>query len=501
MPMLRHAESVRVGVIVGVVATACVLVVIAHTGWDARLALQSAQEAGGAVALAEKRERAAEAREQRMLREVWGVAPRQSGHARHIAPEESIAQGARAAVLPQRPGEFEQELQAAWGMSPHHQPPRHIAPEESIVRAPGYVRAEWPKEKAKPSKGPKLGAERKGDAAKHAARAKNELFFWKRKGALPVHPVKAAKAVAKKGRMRPWPLEAPPLESRAQEEDGIARTLDRLKAQDDVRIDSTLEQLKKKAKALGMSFDGERQRQLVEGGQPDEASKIMTMRQQHRVTRRGPVYGLSSTPTQQLDDLPTPDLEYGSTTPDIPFPPNVGGAQGKAAMQTLAAAVAGDDKFEAAGINVNSDSGSQPGMVLPDVEDADVDPLMVYPTIQFATTPATGTLYAPAWSPDYLEPARHAPTDSEAWSWIARAKKQEQVYEREEAAKLEGTEATAASPAAASAPGRESPPSAPAGEHASKAAQEQELAQVARVLCQCLCLCVCACHTWMCAYS
>ena len=495
MPRLKHPAWVRAGVLVGVVATACVLVVIAHTGWDARLALQSAQQAGGAGARAEKQERAAEAREQRILREVWGVAPRQSEHARHIAPEESIAQGARTAVLPQRPGEFEQELQAAWGMSPHHQPPRHIAPEESIVRAPGYVRAEWPKEKAELSKGPKLavGAERKGDAAKHAPHAKNELFFWKRKGALPVHPVKAATAVPKKGRTRPWPLEAPPLESRAQEEDGIARTLDRLKAQDDVRIDSTLEQLKKKAKALGMSFDGERQRQLVEGGPPDEASNIMTMRQQHRVTRRGPVYGLSSTtPTQQLDDLPTPDLEYGSTTPDIPFPPNVGGAQGKAAMQTLAAAVPGDDKFEAAGINVNSDSGSQPGMVLPDVEDADVDPLMVYPTIQFATTPTTGTLYAPAWSPDYLEPARHAPTDHEAWSWIARAKQQEQVYEREEAAKLEGTEATAASPAAAAAPGV-----ATGGEHASKTAQEQELAQVARVLCLCLCLRVCACHTCM----
>ena len=79
------------------------------------------------------------------------------------------------------------------------------------------------------------------------------------------------------------------------------------------------------------------------------------------------------------------------------------------------------------------------------------------------------------------------------WSWIARAKQQEQVYEREEAAKLEGTEATAASPAAAAAPGV-----ATGGEHASKTAQEQELAQVARVLCLCLCLRVCACHTCMC---
>ena len=68
--------------------------------------------------------------------------------------------------------------------------------------------------------------------------------------------------------------------------------------------------------------------------------------------------------------------------------------------------------------------------------DRDVDATRIYPTIQFAQAPKQTTLYAPAWSPDYLEPARHAPTDHAAWEWIAKAKKDENEYEQEQTAKL-----------------------------------------------------------------
>jgi hypothetical protein len=157
-------------------------------------------------------------------------------------------------------------------------------------------------------------------------------------------------------------------------------------------IDSTLARLKAQAKKLGVSFKG----------------KKLT----------------------QLDDLPIPDLEYGSTTPDIPFPAGTTGAENRASTQTLAQqwrraksdeADPADAKFEDAGIYVNT---ADP--MFPDQSgDRDVDATRIYPTIQFAQAPKQTTLYAPAWSPDYLEPARHAPTDHAAWQWIAKAKKDE----------------------------------------------------------------------------
>jgi len=168
------------------------------------------------------------------------------------------------------------------------------------------------------------------------------------------------------------------------------------------RIDSTLARLKAQAMKLGVSFKG----------------KKLT----------------------QLDDLPIPDLEYGSTTPDIPFPAGTTGAENKADTQTLAQnwyrtkydeADPGDAKFEDAGIKVNTVD-----TMFPDQSgDRDVDATRIYPTIQFAQAPKQTTLYAPAWSPDYLEPARHAPTDHAAWEWMAKAKKDEQEYEQEQTAK------------------------------------------------------------------
>jgi hypothetical protein len=157
-------------------------------------------------------------------------------------------------------------------------------------------------------------------------------------------------------------------------------------------MDTTLTRLKEQAKKLGVSFKGNGKTKL-----------------RHREMKK----------LTQLDDdyvdMPIPDLEYGSYTPDIPFPAGTPGAENRAEMQTLA-------------------ENSGPSDVK--LEDAG----MIYPTVQFASAPKDTTLYAPAWSPDYLEPARHAPTDHEAWEWIAKAKKEEEMYEKEEMAKVkEGT--------------------------------------------------------------
>jgi len=271
------------------------------------------------VSTQEHAERAAESREQAVLRQVWGLKPHGT---RQIAPEESIVQQWH------RPAAY-----------------KHMQP------APAPAQA-------------------KETVAKHAA-------------VVPQHSTAKpmAKPVAKPAaKHTPAQLHKVHFGTKEQE-----------------RIDSTLQRLKSQAKKLGMNFKG----------------KKLT----------------------QLDDLPIPDLEYGSTTPDIPFPAGAG-AGNKAAMQTLVEGGQatwhrtqsekvdpGDARFEDAGINVNSGDASG---------DLDVDASMVYPTIQFDSPPKHTSLYAPAWSPDYLEPARHAPTDHAAWAWIANAKKQEEMYEKEE---------------------------------------------------------------------
>ena len=317
---------------VAAVLAAAALLAVALTrvgGGPAELATWQPASAVGDTARAE---RDAEAREQHVLREVWGLEPHGT---RHIAPEESII--------------------------------RHGRPRRQTARAQAAA--------AQPAAPPAR--------AQQAKQAKQVAS--------------AAPAPSRRAPAAPQPHAA---------------------TQQD-RIDATLKRLKARAKKLGVSFRG----------------KKLT----------------------QLDDLPIPDLEYGSSTPDIPFPSGTGGAENKADTQTLAErwqstwhrsradeADPGDAKFEDAGINVNA---ADP--MFPDQSgDRDVDASMIYPTIQFDAPPKQ-SLYAPAWSPDYLEPARHAPTDHAAWNWIARAKKLEEAFEREEMAKLK--EGTASPPDAAAA--------------------------------------------------
>jgi len=330
MAPLRSPSARRawVAAVVAVLASAALIaVVLGHVGGETELEWSGGVfHAQRAVSGEERTEKAAESREQALLRQVWGLEPHGT---------------------------------------------RHIAPEESIVQ-------QWRKP-ASPHPHPVLSQAKKlPPAAKHAA-GKNAV-----------------------GKPKPAATKPKPT---------VAQRKVHFGTKEQERIDSTLKRLKTQAKKLGMSFKG----------------KKLT----------------------QLDDLPIPDLEYGSLTPDIPFP--TGAGQGnKADTQTLVEsgqatwhrtksdeADPGDAKFEDAGINVNSGD-----TMFPDQSgDRDVDATMIYPTIQFDSPPKHSTLYAPAWSPDYLEPTRHAPTDHAAWAWIANAKKEEEMYEKEERAKLkEGAE-------------------------------------------------------------
>jgi hypothetical protein len=339
---------------------ALVAVVLTRLGaapQPAALALAANWQPSSAVGDTRRAERDAEAREQRLLREVWGLKPHGT---RHIVPEESIVHH------PRRP--------AAAGRAAAPPP----APE--IDRAQTKGRHEPAAPKPAPAR------------SEHAAVAAS---------------TQKAPGIAAAGGQ-------PPADSKQD------------------RIDATLRRLKAQAKKLGV-FKGKKLTQLDE----------------------------------EFDDLPIPDLEYGATTPDIPFPSGTGGAENKAATQTLAGqslslnewspmkdpahrsrtdeADPGDAKFEAAGVYVNSGNPLFPGRT----GDRDEDATMIYPTIQFAAPPKEA-LYAPAWSPDYLEPARHAPTDHAAWNWIARAKKLEDAFEREEMAKHK--KGTAPAPAAEQKP-------------------------------------------------
>jgi len=72
--------------------------------------------------------------------------------------------------------------------------------------------------------------------------------------------------------------------------------------------------------------------------------------------------GPKTSTTNILDDLPIPDLEYGSTTPDIPFPTGTGGAENKGATQTLRQDAVWVNKFVPAWrpwLNCASDTGPE----------------------------------------------------------------------------------------------------------------------------------------------
>jgi len=122
------------------------------------------------------------------------------------------------------------------------------------------------------------------------------------------------------------------------------------------------------------------------------------------------------------DELPIPNLEPGSSTPNIPFPPGSGVADKAGRMQSLAQEV--DNSGEAldrAGVKVGADLSS----VNSHEDDRYVGAQHVAPSVAFkGKLKKTQSLYAPAWSPDYLEPYRHPSSEQSAWQWMSKAKKQ-----------------------------------------------------------------------------
>eukprot|EP00960_Hanusia_phi_P065104 765992-Hanusia_phi.AAC.3 len=133
------------------------------------------------------------------------------------------------------------------------------------------------------------------------------------------------------------------------------------------------------------------------------------------------------------DELPIPNLEPGSSTPNIPFPPGTGVSDKAGRLQSLAEE--GLDNSGAAlakaGVNVGADLSATNGHG----DDRYIEAQHVAPSVAFKShgIKKAQSLYAPAWSPDYLEPYRHPTTDQAAWKWMSSAKKQhEQEVEVEE---------------------------------------------------------------------
>jgi hypothetical protein len=386
--ILRRAfpSQVWLAIVAMVAAFAALSMVVLLAGGVGDRASELAWGAGAASSSEERAGKVAEEREQRVLREVWGL-PALPEHPRRTAVHKSAA--------------------------------RHTASASSLQKSP-----------------PK-------SAHKVAVQSANHAAAVERKRALPVRSTAAAvtgsteTAVAKPAPPRvtkPAPHVAANVAEPALPKATKATPQNvHFGTKEQERIDATLRQLQDQAMKLGVRF--------------------------------------KETQGTQLDDLPIPDLEHGSTTPDIPFPSN-GGAGDKGATQALSQDPSAG-KFEHAGINVYgwNDEG------LPDRSDHYADPLDVYPTIQFAESPRDSTLYAPAWSPDYLEPARHAPTDHAAWAWMAHAKALEQRYEEQEEAKLRQ------SPEAAAPPKGVSPSVGPPAEQAGKQQALAELSSSGTVRC------------------